>query len=89
MALKGTTKIELTNVKTGEKEVIEKDNLVTNAVASILDNPFAWQLKSTYSNQYFAANILPLCPNLFGGILLYQDSIPENVDQLYTALIIS
>lgn len=42
MGLKGTTRIELTNVKTGEKEVIEKDNLVTNAVASILGNPFAW-----------------------------------------------
>lgn len=83
MALKGTTRIELTNVKTGEKEVYEKHNLVTNAVASILDNLFAWQLKSTYSSQYFAANILPLCPNLFGGILLYHDSIPENVDQLY------
>ena len=83
MALKGTTKIELTNVKTGEKEVIEKDNLVTNAVASILDNPFAWQLKTSYSGHYFGGNILPLCPKLFGGILLYEDAIPESVDQLF------
>lgn len=83
MALKGTTRIELTNVKTGEREVIEKDNLVTNAVASILDNPFAWQLKSAYSNSCFAGNILPLCPNLFGGILLYQNAIPEKPDQIY------
>lgn len=83
MALKGTTKIELTNVKTGEVEVIEKHNLVTNAVPSLLENPFAWQLKSQYLAGYFAGNILPLCPNLFGGILLYEDAIPENVDQLY------
>lgn len=84
MALKGTTRIELTNVKTGEKEVIEKDNLVTNAVASILgDNPFAWQLKSTYMDNQFSGNMLPLCPNLFGGILLYENSIPEEVNRLY------
>ena len=84
MALKGTTRIELTNVKTGEKEVIEKDNLVTNAVASILgENPFAWQLKSSYASNQFAGNMLPLCPNLFGGILLYENSIPEEVNRLY------
>lgn len=83
MALKGTTKIELINVKTGEREVIEKDNLVTNAVASALDNPFAWQLRSYYSSSYFAGNMLPLCPNLFGGILLYEDAIPEDENQLY------
>ena len=83
MALKGTTKIELTNVKTGEKEIIEKDNLVTNAVASALENPFAWQLKTYYGSSYFAGNMLPLCPNLFGGILLYEDAIPEDANQLY------
>lgn len=83
MALKGTTRIELTNVKTGEREVIEKDNLVTNAVPSILDNPFAWQVKSSYGSYAFLGNILPLCPNLFGGVLLYEDSIPEDVNQLF------
>lgn len=83
MALKGTTKIELTNVKTGEKEVIEKDNLVTNAVPSALENLFAWQLKTTYGTNYFAGNILPLCPNLFGGILLFEDSIPEDENHLF------
>lgn len=83
MALKGTTRIELTNVKTGEREVIEKDNLVTNAVASILDNPFAWQLKTAYGSNNFGGNILPLCPKLFGGILLYKDAIPESADQLF------
>lgn len=83
MALKGTTRIELTNVKTGQKEIIEKDNLVTNAVASILDNPFAWQLKTAYGIYNFGGNILPLCPKLFGGILLYEDAIPESADQLF------
>jgi hypothetical protein len=30
--LKGKTKIELTDINTGEVEVIEKDNLITNAL---------------------------------------------------------
>lgn len=33
--LKGTTKIELTDVKTGEKEVYENHNMVTNALKDI------------------------------------------------------
>ena len=83
MALKGTTKIELTNVKTGEREVIEKDNLVTDAVPSILDNVFGWQLKNNPTNSTFSGNVLPLCPNLFGGILLYENTIPEEAGRLY------
>ena len=35
MPIHGHTKIELTNQTTGEVEVVEKDNLVTNAVAQI------------------------------------------------------
>lgn len=84
MALKGSAVIELTDVKTGKKEIVKHDNLVTNAVPSILnENPFAWQLKTSYNSSYFAGNMLPLCPNLFGGILLYEDAIPEDVNQLF------
>ena len=50
MALKGTTKIELINVKTGEREVIEKDNLVTNVLSDLLNlNPLGMRLRS-YNN---------------------------------------
>lgn len=50
MALKGTTKIELTNVKTGEKEVIEKDNLVTNVLSDLLNlNPMGMRLRAYYN----------------------------------------
>ena len=33
--LKGTTRIELTNVHTGEKEIIEQHNMVTNALQEL------------------------------------------------------
>lgn len=87
MALKGTTKIELTNVKTGQKEVIEKNNLVTNAVADILAlNPFSLLTDSRSGSTYPAAMTTqryPLCPNLFGGILLYGDSLEEDANRYY------
>lgn len=82
MALKGMTKIELTNVKTGEVETVEKHNLVTNALKYALSNPFGWQTLSSGSNT-LAGNIIPICPNLVGGILLYESAIPEDVNQLY------
>ena len=83
MGLKGMAKIELTNVKTGEVEIIEKHNLVTNAVPDVLKNTFGWQTKSAYTESYLAGHIMPLCPNLFGGILLYQDKIPEDPNQFF------
>ena len=81
MALKGTTKIELTNVKTGEVEVIEKHNLVTTAVENLLNNPPPLML---YDAKYsINANMLPVVPNLIGGILLYENPLEENSDLHY------
>lgn len=63
--LHGHTKITLTNVKTGEVEVVEKDNLVTNAVANI------------YANNIFgAANYNKMTPihDMFGGVLCFEDT---------------
>ena len=86
MALKGTTRIELTNVKTGEREVIEKDNLVTNAVADVLQmNPFGYMADSVGLNggKKLSNDFFPICPNLFGGILLYEDSLEEDPNEYY------
>ena len=46
MALHGHTKIELTDVNTGEVEIYEDDNMVTNAL-----NSFFWQ-KGFFVNNY-------------------------------------
>ena len=37
MKLHGHTRIELTDVATGAVEVVEKDNIITNAVAQIFN----------------------------------------------------
>lgn len=75
MKLKGTTKIELTNVKTGEKEVYQNDNFVT-------------EFAEEYFRECGALNINPLgslqnarpIDDLFGGIMLFDKKINQNTD---------
>lgn len=84
--LKGTTKIELTNVKTGETEVIEKENMVTNAVNdALMLNPFAARFKTPALYWYSRNEMFPICPNLIGGILLYENALEEDPDKYYAA----
>ena len=74
--LHGHTKITLRDVNTGEVEVHEKDNLVTEAVTKML---FA-------NNQRGAMNYSDLTPlrDMFGGILCFEQALntsavlPEN-----------
>ena len=78
----GHLQIELTNVKTGEKEVIEAKNIVTNAVHDLLEtNPFGlgeFSAQNAKDKKYW---LLPAC-NLFGSIILFgnqQDEVVENI----------
>ena len=81
MALKGTTRIELTNVKTGEVEVIVKHNLVTNAIPDLLQlNPDGYLFDGSYK---LSDNLLPICPNAIGGILLYGEPLEEDPAKYY------
>lgn len=84
MALKGTATIELTNVRTGRKEVIKHDNLVTNAVSDIFGyNPLGFRfgnftpadgvVSTDFRNYAF-----PIWKNLIGGLLLYGEPLEEN-----------
>lgn len=79
--LKGTTRIELTNVTTGEVEVIEKHNLVTNAIPDLLQlNPDGYLFDGSYD---LASDLLPICPNAIGGILLYGEPLEEDPAKYY------
>lgn len=71
MPLKGHTKITLTDVKTGKTKVVEKDNMVTNAVAHLLSR--------NWSGLADFHSLLPL-KNLFGGVLLFAGNITEDAD---------
>ena len=64
--LKGHVKLTLHNCRTGKNEVVEGDNIITNAVADIFANNALG--KVNYNS------LLPLWSNWFGGVLCYQNA---------------
>lgn len=78
--LKGTTRIELKDVNTGEVEVIEKHNMVTNALNKIFEPigflKYASVLLSSFQSYY---------TRLLGGLLLFDNPIEEDPDNLYAS----
>ncbi len=86
MRLKGTTVIELTDVNTSEVERVVEENMVTNAVNNILGlNPMAvFYKESEYeTGLVWMGTLLPICPHMIGGILLFSNLLEENVDNLF------
>ena len=86
MKLKGTAVIELTDVNTSEVETYVEKNMVTNAVNNILGlNPMAiFYCEADYNTGLiWTDNLLPICPNMIGGILLFSKALEENADNIY------
>lgn len=71
--IKGKTVIELTDVNTGEKNKIEDNNMITNAVNTIMS---ANNLFPGAANGILA--LRPVYNNLFGGIYLFNSAVNEN-----------
>lgn len=74
--LKGKTKIILTNVETGEQEVHEDENLVTNALDKLINIEMAM-------NHAPNTRILPLATNALGGIMLFDGELTEDPDNIH------
>ena len=68
--LKGKTVIELTDVKTGQVERYEDENIVTNALQEYMN---ALCVMSGINGQ------LPIYKNALGGIKLFETALEENV----------
>lgn len=79
MALKGTTVIELTNVKTGEVERYEEHNLITKAL-EYMHQPIG-ALKSPAAVTHDGRE--PVYPSLLGGLVLWDSTIEES-DEIIT-----
>lgn len=77
--LKGKTKIELKDVRTGNVDVVEKDNMVTNALQYIF-NPLGY-IKS--SDPMLTEKYVNFYKTLTGGLLLLNKPLTANVDNLY------
>ncbi len=76
--LKGTMKIELTDVKTGRTETVLEHNMITNALTNIF-KPLG--LAKDPGKMY--ESFVPYYQKLLGGLLLFDSNIEENVDTLY------
>lgn len=78
--LKGKTTFELTDVNTGEVEVIEDSNMITNGLQDFL---------ATYG--YFGCDVLSndkmgassLWVNALGGLFLFDSRLDENVENTF------
>lgn len=74
--LKGHTRIELRNVKTGEVEVHEDCNLITKAIDNIINMEIA--MNGTPND-----NLLPIASKLLGGIMLFDGELEEDVNNIH------
>lgn len=86
MKLKGTMVLELTDETTGAVESVTEENMVTEAVNNILGmNPMG----VFYSEENLAdvlswnGTMLPICPNMIGGILLFPRTLEEDAVHIY------
>ena len=74
--MKGKTKIILTNVETGEQEIHEDENLVTNA----LDKLININVSMNYAlNSY----VLPIAEKALGGIMLFDEELTEDPGNIH------
>lgn len=77
--MKGKTKIELTDIHTGEVETYEEENMVTNALQYFF-NPLGYikagstMFSSDYVNYYLT---------LTGGLLLLDSAVTEDANNIY------
>lgn len=88
MKLKGNMVIELTNTANGEVETVREENMVTDAVGNVIgSNLLGMYFDSGESSKNVTVNksLLPVCPNILGGILLFSDTLEERRDNLYPA----
>ena len=87
MVLKGLMTIELTDETTGAVETVTEENMITDSVNNFLGlNPMG--IFYAASGQYDTAlvwndSLLPICPNMIGGILLFSKALTEDAANIY------
>lgn len=73
--LKGKTIIELKDVVTGEVEKYQDENMITKALSDFFSHNIEGSLFSLSGNTNdLNGNMIPLCKNAIGGILLFADA---------------
>ena len=89
--MKGHAKIELTNVKTGEVQVIEEDNIVTNLLRDMHQmkclqfmDTFGRTVDATLTNYDTENANRPHTPfTEFGGLVMFKEQLTADPDKYY------
>ncbi len=84
--MKGKAIIQMINPFTKKvEEEFEEKNIITNAIKNAFYLPPQWQrgLLSNYGIIDWQNKLCPLNRNGLGGILLWDETIPENVETVY------
>ena len=87
--LKGTMTLVLTDAASGEVvESLTEENMITNAANEILGtNPMGifYNTFTEYPGFIWNDNLLPICPNMIGGLLLFPKTLTEDAANIYPA----
>lgn len=90
MKLKGIVKIDLTDVNTQEVKTVVEENMVTEVVNDVLgNNPMGMFYKAETNldaENNWEGTLIPICPNMVGGILLFPSQLPEQTATKYAAV---
>lgn len=81
--LHGHAKLELTNVKTGEKKVVEHDNMLTGWIRDMFTPKGVGARNLTSAHYNYNNGYMPQTfnkTNLFGGVILFEDELSNNAD---------
>ena len=82
MKLKRRMIIELTDSNTGAVETVTEKNMIMEAVNDLFAfNPFGghYTTGDTINEVEWYKTMLPICPKLIGGILLFSKPLTEDV----------
>ena len=79
MGIKGKTTFELTDVNTGEVEIIEDNNMVTNALQEFM------LTYGVFNKSIFIDDNMTnaLYSSLLGGLFLFDTALDEDVDNTF------
>ena len=84
---RGQFTIELEDQNTGTVETVSETNMITNAVNDLLgSNPMGlfYHTAGRYDTEMnWNDEMLPICPNMIGGLLLFSSAITEQAANIY------
>lgn len=83
MALKGHTKIQLFDAKTGELvQETNDDNMVTNAISRLINPPLDFLVGSGINLNTVLSKTLPIQTTGMAGVMVFSNKIEENANHV-------